>query len=219
MRLFFRPSPPPSYHLTWIWNEGIVIIFAWREIAKPTFHYFLPPLYRLIERIGLSLPRKHFTPASEYKKVPRLPDDTLPSLDELPSLVRSIRRARSDSVGPQSAADAYETLAYREKRRRESTHDATAAAAGACNKYEREMGTTPADLFNSSNNSNNSSNNNNSSGGSNSGGEEEEEKERREVFRRIEPFKPRVRYDVEVVTKLVVYAGTSLSRDASLLGR
>ena len=149
--------------------------------------------------------------------MPRLPDDTLPSLDELPSLVRSIRRARSDSVGPQSAADAYETLAYREKRRRESTHDAAAAAAGACNKYEREMGTTPTDLFNNSsnnsgNNSNTSNNSSSSNGGSNSGGEEEEEKERREVFRRIEPFKPRVRYDVEVVTKLVVYAGTSLSR-------
>lgn len=43
---------------------GVCVIFAWREIMKPTLHYYLPPLYRFIESIGLSLPRKHFTPAS-----------------------------------------------------------------------------------------------------------------------------------------------------------
>lgn len=43
---------------------GILVIFVWREIAKPTFHHFLPPLYRFIERLGLILPRKDFTPAS-----------------------------------------------------------------------------------------------------------------------------------------------------------
>jgi hypothetical protein len=33
------------------------------------------------------------------------------------------------------------------------------------------------------------------------------EAEEREVWRRVEINRPRVRYDVEVVTKLVVYAG------------
>ena len=37
--------------------------------------------------------------------------------------------------------------------------------------------------------------------------DDEGEAEEREVFRRIEPFRPRVRYDVEVVTKLIVYSG------------
>jgi hypothetical protein len=171
-----------------------VVIFLWREIAKPTFHHFLPPLYRMIERIGLSLPRKDFTPASEYKRVPRLPDDTLLSLGEIPSLVRNIRRPRSDSVGPQSAADAYETLAYREKRRRESS--TLQSVPQKVDKYEKEMGTGQVDEAALEREYRDR--------------EDSEREEEREVFRRIEPFKPRVRYDVEVVTKLVVYTGKFL---------
>jgi len=171
-----------------------VVIFLWREIAKPTFHHFLPPLYRMIERIGLSLPRKDFTPASEYKRVPRLPDDTLLSLGEIPSLVRNIRRPRSDSVGPQSAADAYETLAYREKRRRES--NTLQSVPQKVDKYEKEMGTGQVDEAALERGYRDR--------------EDSEREEEREVFRRIEPFKPRVRYDVEVVTKLVVYTGIAL---------
>lgn len=175
-----------------------MIIFLWREVAKPSFHYFLPPIYRLVERIGLSIPRKDFTPASEYKKVPHLPDDTLFSLEELPSLVRNIRRARSDSVGPQSAADAYETLAYREKRRRESSvAPPDPKIFDRYDKYEKEMGTGYVDkdaLYGEHDHSQ-------------CGQRDSEAEEELEVFRRIEPFKPRVRYDVEVVTKLVVYAG------------
>lgn len=176
-----------------------MIIFLWREVAKPTFHYFLPPIYRFVESIGLSIPRKDFTPASEYKKVPHLPDDTLFSLEELPSLVRNIRRARSDSVGPQSEADAYETLAYREKRRRESIAASARPEAPKAHdrfgKYEKEMGTGVVDQ-------------NKYAGAIEDNSEGEEE---REVFRTIAPFKPRVRYDVEVVTKLVVYSGKLIS--------
>src|SRR5690554_1287303 len=137
-RIPWYPPPPASPASPPANPSGIFIIFTWREIAKPTFHHFLPPVYRLVERIGLIIPRKHFTPASEYKKVPRLPDDTLPSVSQIPGLIRSVRRPRSDSVGPQSAADAYETLAYRDKRRRETPN---AAQNHDIEKYEREMGT------------------------------------------------------------------------------
>lgn len=49
-------------------------------------------------------------------------NDVIPSVSDIPSLFTSIRhpRRRAISIGPQSEADAYETLAYREKRRRES---------------------------------------------------------------------------------------------------
>lgn len=62
---------------------------------------------------------------SEYKEVPTdLKDDNvIPYVSEIPSLwtsMRHPRKSRSVSMGPQSQADAYETLAYREKRRRES---------------------------------------------------------------------------------------------------
>lgn len=186
---------------------GVAIIFLWREVAKPTLHTILPPLFRLIEKANLSQPRAHFLQASEYKKVPRLDDDTLPSLDRIPSLVREVRRGRKDSVGPQSAADAYETLAYREKRRRESVgsmdgnglefrqkrDDRSESRTRGLDveKYERQMG---------------ASENGQEKEGYKSEQEREEDEER-EMLRRIEPFKPRVRYDVEVVTKLVVYAG------------
>ncbi|KAI5842937.1 sphingoid base-phosphate phosphatase [Morchella snyderi] len=168
---------------------GVCVIFAWREFMKPTLHHFLPPLYRVIESIGLSLPRKHFTPASEYKKVPRLPDDTLFGLSELPALIHNFRRPRSDSVGPQSAADAYETLAYREKKRRESigtSQPRSPSMSRDLAKYENEMGNGDVDVKALVVDS-------------------DDEKAEAEVFRKIE--RPRVRYDVEVVTKLVVYAG------------
>ncbi|KAL7270717.1 Long-chain base-1-phosphate phosphatase [Rhizina undulata] len=170
---------------------GVLVIFAWREIMKPALHNFLPPIYRFIEKIGLSLPRKHFTPASEYKKVPRLPDDTLFPLNEIPSLINNIRRHRSDSVGPQSAADAYETLAYREKRRRESINNGQSNKSPSLGrdveKYEQEMGRGKVNINNHEED------------------REEDEKAEAEMFSQIE--RPRVRYDVEVVTKLIVYSG------------
>lgn len=145
-------------------------------------------------------------------------------------------RKRSVSVGPQSAADAYETLAYRNRRRRESINSLDGAvqedvawagvekkpsvrnlrsasrqrgksplnanllptpSASRVHSYERMMGTgnvesieiTPPD----------------------SESElavqtpAEAESEKREIFMQL--MKPRVRYDVEVVTKLIIYSG------------
>lgn len=63
----------------------------------------------------------------------RLDDhDVIPNFSEIPSLLTSIRhpRRRAVSIGPQSEADAYETLAYREKRRRESTSEQAKGPGG-----------------------------------------------------------------------------------------
>lgn len=43
---------------------GIVTIFAWREFMKPSLLRGLPPVFRVVERLGLSLPRKFFVQAS-----------------------------------------------------------------------------------------------------------------------------------------------------------
>lgn len=51
---------------------GVVIIFLWRASAKPTLLRSLPPLFRQIEYVGLSLPRRFFKRASQYTKVPAL---------------------------------------------------------------------------------------------------------------------------------------------------
>ncbi|KAH8883416.1 PAP2-domain-containing protein [Thozetella sp. PMI_491] len=215
---------------------GVLVVFLWREIMKPALLKFLPHLFRVIETHGLSLPRRFFMPASEYKNVPlRLRDDNLlPNVSDLPKLVRSIRgpgRGRSVSIGPQSAADAYETLAYRERRRRESAgsdgasirsksslvglrekaeaeaEDAVASEdhAGRCSQasgvqssrlasYEQMMGQGTVSGGNPGDEKANADDN----GQQNELGE-------KEMFEKL--VKPRVRYDVEVVTKLVVYTG------------
>ncbi|KAI0853866.1 PAP2-domain-containing protein [Daldinia vernicosa] len=223
---------------------GVLVIFAWREVAKPALLKGLPHLFRLIEIWGLILPRRFFMPASEYKNIPlRLRvDNVMPNVSDLPNLITAVRhpgRGRSVSVGPQSAADAYETLAYRERRRRESVSvgagnaetnpaattsstsngvlrnrasvqdirqqdeidNAQSSAVGNINgahtkpsDYEKLMGEgtvviSPAET----------------------GGEpdlvvgQHDELGEKEVFSKL--VKPRVRYDVEVVTKLVVYCG------------
>ncbi|RYP13466.1 hypothetical protein DL765_006879 [Monosporascus sp. GIB2] len=227
---------------------GILAILAWKEVSKPTLLRLLPHLFRLIETHGLSLPRRFFMPASEYGVIPpRLRvDNVMPSVSDLPGLLTSIRhpgRGRSVSVGPQSAADAYETLAYRERRRRESmesnsgtqglsAHENTAGGeennkshSTAVNsgrghhhqglkfslgdrvgEFERQMGegtvvvSSPAETKDGS-------------AGAGADGEpemyvaarNEDDLGEREVFAKL--VKPRVRYDVEVVAKLVVYAG------------
>lgn len=175
-------------------------------------------------------------------------DNVIPYASSIPSLMRSIRhpgRSRSVTLGPQSQADAYETLAYREKRRRESTSDITVMTplttgkpgedsmpssyftANPCengsaqvpmsarlptpahsetNLYPQLMGAeiavrSPLILI--------SQPDTGSPRRSPSEDRRLYEKEEREMFSTLE--KPRVRYDVEVVTKLIVYMGKGLS--------
>ncbi|KAI9754681.1 MAG: hypothetical protein M4579_004586 [Chaenotheca gracillima] len=239
---------------------GVVTIFLWREVMKPALHKGLPPLFRVIERLGLNLPRRFFIQASEYKKVPsHLKDDNLiPSVSELPAIITLMRhpRKRAVSVGPQSAADVHETLAYREKRRRESVSSqgkspltyGTGAGIGGdraglssvsnpsdgestsmgvpslrgalpsptlarVDTNEQMMGQnvalyTPDDaapakdvIFDTNIQRSLPTPSLNESGKM----EHENEQEEREMFLQLE--KPRVRYDVEVVSKLIVYSG------------
>jgi hypothetical protein len=140
-------------------------------------------------------------------------------------MVESIRhpttRGRSVSIGPQSAADAYETLAYRERKRRESISS------------NRSLKSKQSNVELASKDDDHSGRNAQTSGAQRSStkanektvGEPEltqspieansqlndfevsevSEIDERAVFSQI--VKPRVRYDVEVVTKLVVYSG------------
>lgn len=243
---------------------GVLIIVAWREVMKPTLLKLLPFLFRLTERLGVSLPRRFFVPASEYKNIPNLlklrTDNVLPTMSDLPQFVKTLRaptRGRSVSIGPQSAADAYEALAYRERRRRESIgsngslksagggggldlrerFEADAAAlAGddpvllssspmgkstALADYEQQMGQGRIPLVRSRTDRSLSpvppmvqeEEEEEEEGregyvASQRGGRGEGEGDElgeREMFEKL--VKPRVRYDVEVVTKLVVYTG------------
>ena len=211
---------------------GVAIVFAWRAIMKPTLLKILPPIFRVVEHYGLTLPRRFFTPASQYKTVPAHKDDdnVLPHARDIPQIFASLRkRNRAISIGPQSEADAYEALAYREKRRRDSinvvnsspvnpsprlplqrTFPSKAAANGSTTgkrkrsssleQFEAQMGMAPGSVT------------------MNAGGCPEIEKNARpldeaaldeseetNLFANLQ--KPRVRYDVEVITKLIVYNG------------
>lgn len=162
-------------------------------------------------------------------------DDVIPNVSEIPSMFTSIRhpRRRAVSIGPQSEADAYETLAYREHRRRLSASSPdppqiprsspsapsrdnsegplAVASANAhqsprsanrsplrLDQYEHMMGTgTPTYEQNGTNNV--------VDGTAQSLDYTLRSQDEREMFSMI--TKPRVRYDVEVVTKLIVYSG------------
>ena len=185
------------------------------------------------------------TICSEYNKVPnQLKDDNvIPSVSEIPSLLTSMRhprRSRSVSIGPQSEADAYETLAYRAQLRRESKSDLKRANPGIDEKSSVQQNSpdyfgistssasgrhptagllpTPAssnlDLYKSMTEAETALYTPltpSSSLGSRrpSAERRQDEKEEKEMFSKLE--KPRVRYDVEVITKLIVYTGTKTS--------
>ena len=131
-------------------------------------------------------------------------------------------------MGPQSEADAYETLAYRERRRRESKSEKNAASpihienkADQGSYFELKKSTSasarPATDFAKSSLSKAAIEAETavytpltpevdlSLSRSSSQERRQDEKETREMFSKLE--KPRVRYDVEVVTKLIVYTG------------
>jgi len=209
---------------------GVAVIFAWRGTMKPTFLRVLPPIFRVVEALGLNLPRRFFKQASEYRRVPKQRDDDnlIPPVREIPNLLSNFRRRRGVSVGPQSEADAYETMAYREKRRQDSltsngvispvivssaddgsatyipgsptsVESPTRKRSRSIEEYKNMMGapisprlrpqtgfargtivTTNAEST-------------------------AREMDEKELFSNLQ--KPRVRYDVEVITKLIVYSG------------
>ena len=153
--------------------------------------------------------------------------------------VRHPRRSRSVSLGPQSAADAHEALALRREMRSEKQASASGTATGADTALPNggttlgaEKTATYFDSQPTTNSLSNPTSNSNeqiinleeplktppletlseslpTSTRSVSQDRRENEKEEREIFSAI--TRPRVRYDVEVITKLIVYSGKSLS--------
>ncbi|KAK8107316.1 uncharacterized protein PG998_009329 [Apiospora kogelbergensis] len=222
---------------------GVLAVFVWREAAKPVLLKSLPHFFRIIETWGMNLPRRFFMPASKYKNIPlRLRvDNVLPNVSDFPNFVNNIRkggRGRSVSIGPQSAADAYETLAYRDRRRRESNTSNTSRGLRSKESVASLRAASPSPIAVSDEKSGARSSAISGGGGhyhhhklsdyermmgegtvmvtpSEQDGDDptliigsQDELSEREVFAQL--IKPRVRYDVEVVTKLVVYTGIAL---------
>ncbi|MCJ1398437.1 hypothetical protein MMC11_001635 [Xylographa trunciseda] len=168
----------------------------------------------------------------------------MPSVSEFPVLFSSIRhprRSRSISIGPQSEADAYEALAFRHRKRRESISSIGGTSMSRKSNISRDESTkdyfkhtktfsqptgtsiaisptqeTPSiDTSESQDWSNtavfdpsapcNTLGDNNGLIRSPSQMRRQDEKEVKEMFSKL--VKRRVRYDVEVITKMIVYSG------------
>ena len=168
---------------------------------------------------------------SEYDKVPHdlKTDAVMPLVSELPQFIsnfRHPRRNRSVSVGPQSEADAYETLAFRDKVRRDSRSSGSGPGAAQSIAVAHDVqAQTQAldDTLRMRHQADDTvvdsdftlvemptSNLTAPLHAERTPSQErrEDEKEKKEIFSKLE--KPRVRYDVEVVTKLIVYTGRCL---------
>jgi len=136
----------------------------------------------------------------------RQDDNVIPQASEIPAMLSSLShpRKRTVSIGPQSQADVYEAIAVRQRRRRDSeaaekklqappfTHDTTIEEDGETMRNESSPQTDVQQTH--SNTKDNSL--------AVEDGDSEADKE---LFSRLQV--PRVRYDVEVVTRLVVYFG------------
>ncbi|TKA35377.1 hypothetical protein B0A54_13456 [Friedmanniomyces endolithicus] len=129
-----------------------------------------------------------------YKSVPplRSDDNLIPQAFEISALMSRLRnpRKRTVSIGPQSEADAREFIANRAQKRRDSrsSFDAIKPLLQVKSPTDPNLLTPPL-----------------SDAGASSDSGREDERKTQELLRAVE--KPRIRYDVEVVTKLVVYAG------------
>jgi len=81
----------PVAIMTWVLfallklTTGILIIFAWRMLAKPTVQTLLPPLFRWLAHASpVRLPhRRHYTPATEYSRGPPHTLRAVPSMIDL----------------------------------------------------------------------------------------------------------------------------------------
>ena len=222
---------------------GVIIVFAWRAVAKPTLLRSLPPIFRFVDHWGFRLPRRYFLQARYYNRVPPLREDDniLPKASEIPGMLSSIGRTRAVSIGPQSEADARESMAIRAQQRRNSRSKdrlrmrnrppnpqpgSTLPLSPAVDESTvmsptqeglPDSGTYFASQLTQDNVSKGSLQVNATSdlltpppsddGGrsSDSEGAKEDTRQDRAIFLALE--KPRIRYDVEVITKVVVYVG------------
>lgn len=116
--------------------------------------------------------------------MPPIPDQPLPGFKEIPELLARFGRPRSVSVGPQSEIDVWEQIDYRDERRRQRSNSIES------NLSSRESGKQLNSIDEQS--------------FVDDGLLDDDQDEN---LLRIKIEEPRASYDVEVVTKLIVYGG------------
>jgi len=121
-----------------------------------------------------------------YRIVPPIPDQPLPGFKDIPELLARFGRPRSVSVGPQSEIDVWEQIDYRDERRRRRSNSVESSLS--VRETWNHLGSIGEQSF-----------------------VEDTllDDEQNEKLLRTNVEEPRIRYDVEVVTKLIVYSGIS----------
>jgi hypothetical protein len=206
---------------------GIFVIFMWRAIMKPLClprRYFLQARYVAMRGGYRDLKRTKANTIRYYKSVPKLrqDDNVLPPASEIPAMLSNTRK-RTISVGPQSEADVREYIANREQKRRESLSSAVASRGPTWKTANGHTADASRGPFNESADGHlspspvhaarqkpqsipeTSTTEKGVQTPSQSESGREDEVQDRNMFSALE--KPRIRYDVEVITKVVVYAG------------
>ncbi|KAF9294741.1 hypothetical protein BGZ74_011131 [Mortierella antarctica] len=179
---------------------GVGTLFIWRLFAKKVLYVILPPIYKLF-----SLPyRPHFIPASTYNTLSTYPIGKVPSVIDLPSMT-----GNAEIVGLQSAMDVHEKFsqAAAQAKEQEGLAMGLRARRGQATHEEITMDEKSA-LLEHSRDSSVLSNTTTECGDHHHTKEGSRFEDEAEALLRVERMHPRKsRFDVDIVSKLVVYAG------------
>ncbi|KAF9934430.1 hypothetical protein BGZ67_003843 [Mortierella alpina] len=192
---------------------GVGTLFVWRLVAKKALYVLLPPVYKLF-----SLPyRPHFIPASTYNTLSTYPIGKVPSVIDLPSM-----SGNAEIVGLQSSMDVHEkfsqaaaaqkvqeqeglAMGLRARKGQAAMHEEftmeeKCPLLGHQHQHERD-----ASVLSNSSTECGDDNAQQNYGHSKEGSRFEDEAEALLRVERMHP--PKSRFDVDIVSKLVVYAG------------
>ena len=198
---------------------GVGTLFVWRLVAKKALYVLLPPVYKLF-----SLPyRPHFIPASTYNTLSTYPIGKVPSVIDLPSMT-----GNAEIVGLQSAMDVHEkfSLAAAQAQEQEGGLRARKAANNAGGFHQEINMEEKRDESSQHGRESSVLSNGSTECGDESGSDNEKKgphqhhhhsfhskehtkiEDEAEALLRVERMHPpKSRFDVDIVSKLVVYAG------------
>ncbi|KAG0245506.1 hypothetical protein BGW41_000133 [Actinomortierella wolfii] len=182
---------------------GIAVLFVWRMIAKKVLYVILPPIYKLF-----SFPyRPHFIPASTYNSLSKYPIGKVPSVIDLPSMAADV-----ETVGLQSTMDVHEKFsqqaASQELRSRKGASESTLVNESSENSStEAEDEKKAAAKLTVEHQKQQQQNQQPQKKSRHLKDLSNLENEAEALLRVERMHPPKSRFDVDIVSKLVVYAG------------
>lgn len=179
---------------------GVGTLFVWRLAAKKALYVLLPPIYKLF-----SLPyRPHFIPASSYNTLSTYPIGKVPSVIDLPSMTGS-----AEIVGMQSTMDVHEKFSQAAAQIQDQESGLRARKAGG--QQLESIRLDEKEAYQQHDRDSSVLSNGTTECGDDScqhGKEGSRFEDEAEALLRVERMHPRKsRFDVDIVSKLVVYAG------------